>query len=233
MIGLAREVSSSPLSFWAYFMDHLSDDLQLFWTHTWLSIVPVVLALLIALPIGWLANRYSWSYPPIMGITGLLYTIPSIALFVLIPPLLGLDPLSVVQVAIALTIYSVALLVRVVADGLSSVNEDTRQAAIAIGYTPFARLLKVDLPIATPVIVAGLRVAVVSNVSIVAIASTVGFQNLGSLFITGYQLSTGTSPYYPPIVLGLILCLILALALDAVVIAVGRALTPWRKAVRS
>ena len=225
--------SSSPLSFWSYFMDHRSTDLGLLWSHTWLSVVPVIIALLIALPLGWLANRFSWSYPPIMSVSGLLYTIPSIALFVLVPPLLHLDQLSLLQVPIALTVYSVALLVRVVADGLASVSEDTRQAATAVGYTPLVRFFKVDLPIAVPVIVAGLRVAVVSNVSIVAIAGTIGFQNLGSLFITGYQLSSGTDPYYPPIVLGLLLCVILALVLDAAVIAVGRGLTPWRRAVRS
>ncbi|WP_243762968.1 ABC transporter permease [Allobranchiibius sp. CTAmp26] len=232
MSGFANEVSSSPLSFWSYFMDHRSADLQLLWSHTWLSVVPVVLGLVIALPLGWLSNRFSWSYPPIMTVSGLLYTIPSIALFVLIPPLLHLDQLSELQVPIALTVYSVALLVRVVADGLGSVSEDTRQAATAIGFTPLARLLKVDLPIAVPVITAGLRVAVVSNVSIVAIAGTIGFQNLGNLFTTGYQLSSGTSPYYPPIVLGLVLCVILALALDALVILAGRGLTPWRRAAR-
>ncbi|MEO8749766.1 MAG: hypothetical protein ABI384_05150, partial [Allobranchiibius sp.] len=122
MIAASGAPSSSPWAFWSYFMDHRSADLELLWSHTWLSVVPVVVALVIALPLGWLANRFSWSYPPIMSISGLLYTIPSIALFVLVPPLLGLDQLSQLQVPIALTVYSVALLVRVVADGLSSVS---------------------------------------------------------------------------------------------------------------
>lgn len=232
MIGAEGPPSSSPWAFWSYFLDNLSTDLNLFWTHTWLSIVPVLIGLLIALPIGWLANRFSFSYPPIMSISGLLYTIPSLALFVVIPALLNLDPLTSLSVPIALTIYSVALLIRVVADGLSSVSEDTRQAATAVGYTPLARFLKVDLPIAVPVITAGLRVAVVSNVSIIAVAGTIGKQNLGTLFDTGFQLSV-TKPYYPPIVLGLILCVVLALALDALVVLTGRALTPWRRAVAS
>lgn len=213
-------------------MDNLGTDLHLLWSHTWLSVVPVVIGLLIAMPLGWLANRFSWSYPPIMSISGLLYTIPSIALFVVVPPLLNLDPLTSLQVPIALTVYSVALLIRVVADGLSSVNTETQQAATAIGYTPIARFFKVDLPIAVPVITAGIRVAVVSNVSIVAVAGTIGFRNLGSLFDSGFQLSV-SQPYYPPIVLGLLLCLILALVLDAVVITIGRGLTPWRRAVQS
>lgn len=232
MSALADSASStSPLHFWSYFMDHRSHDLSLLWAHTWLSVVPVVIGLAIALPLGWLARRYRWVYPPMMSVTGLLYTIPSIALFVLIPPVLGLDPLTPLQVPIALTIYSVALLVRVVADGLGSVSPETIQAATAVGFKPVGRFFKVELPIAVPVIAAGLRVAVVANVSIVAVAGTIGMQNLGALFDDGFKLST-TTPYYPPIVLGILLCVVLALVLDVIVIGLNRLLTPWRKAVR-
>jgi osmoprotectant transport system permease protein len=228
---LLDSASSSPWHFWGYFLDHRSEDLGLLWDHTWLSVVPVVIALLLALPLGWLARRYQWAYPPMMSITGLLYTIPSIALFVLIPPLLGLDPLSPLQVPIALTVYSLALLVRVVADGLGAVPGETVQAATALGYRPAARFFRVELPIAVPVITAGLRVAVVANVSIVTVAGTIGFDNLGRLFDTGFKLSTDT-PYYPPIVLGIVLCLLLALVLDALVVGTSWLLTPWRRAVR-
>ena len=224
--------SSSPLHFWGYFMDHLSTDLGYLWDHAWLSVLPVVVALILALPLGWLSRRYDWAYPPMMSLTGLLYTIPSIALFVLIPPLLGLDVLSLWQVPIALTIYSLALLVRVVADGLAAVPDDTVQAATALGYRPLGRFFRVELPIAVPVITAGLRVAVVANVSIVTVAGTIGFDNLGRLFDTGFKLSTNT-PYYPPIVLGIVLCVLLALALDGIVVLVSRMLTPWRRAVPS
>ena len=213
----------------SYFHDHFNEVMTELWAHTWLSTVPVVIGLLLALPLGWIARRYSFTYPPIMTVTGLLYTIPSIALFVLIPPLLGLDPLTPLQVPIALTIYSVALLVRVVADGLGSVSETTTNAATAIGYTGPRRFFAVDLPIAVPVISAGVRVAVVSNVSIVAVAGTIGMTNLGSLFDQGYQLSVN-GPYYPPILLGLVLCILLALVLDAVVVLITRFLTPWRRA---
>ena len=231
MIALlpAADDPSAPWKFWDYFTAHRGDVLDLLWTHAWLSVVPVLIGLLLAVPVGWLARRYSFSYPPIMTLSGLLYTIPSIALFVMIPPLLGLDPLSPLQVPIALTVYSFALLVRVVADGLASVDEDTLQAATAIGYTRVGRFFRVELPIAIPVLVAGLRVALVSNVSIIAVAGTIGMRNLGNLFETGYQQSTD-GPYYPPIVLGLLLCLVLALALDAATIGLGRLATPWRKA---
>jgi len=224
--------SSSPLHFWGYFLDHRGEVLGWLWDHAWLSVVPVVIGLLIALPLGWLARRHRWVYPPMMSITGLLYTIPSIALFVLVPPLLGLDPLSPLQVPIALSVYSTALLVRVVADGLGAVPIETVQAATALGYKPVGRFFRVELPIAVPVISAGLRVAVVANVSIVAVAGTIGMSNLGLLFDQGFKLSTNT-PYYPPIVLGIVLCVLLALVLDIAVVLISRMLTPWRRAVKS
>jgi len=135
--------SSSPGHFFAYFLDNTSKVMGLLWAHTWLSVVPVVIALILALPLGWLARRYQWAYPPMMSLTGLLYTIPSIALFVLVPPILGLDPLSPLQVPIALTLYSLALLVRVVADGLASVPQETTQAATAASRPGPCRLRRI------------------------------------------------------------------------------------------
>ncbi|NUR60470.1 MAG: ABC transporter permease [Catenulispora sp.] len=211
-------------------MDHRAEDLRWLWDHTYLSLIPVVIGLVIALPLGWLSRRYGWLYPPMVSISGLLYTIPSIALFVMVPPLLGLKSLDPLQVPIALTVYSVALLVRVVADGLASVPEDVAQAATAVGYKRLSLLFRVELPIAVPVIAAGLRVATVSNVSMVAIAGTIGQENLGRLFDQGKQLST-TGPYYPPIVLGIVLCVLLALTFDLLIVFGTRMLTPWRRAV--
>ena len=222
--------SSSPLHFWGYFMDHRSEDLRWLWDHAYLSVIPVVIGLAIALPLGYLSRRYGWLYPPMVSISGLLYTIPSIALFVMVPPLLGLKSLDPLQVPIALTVYSVALLVRVVADGLASVPEDVTQAATAVGYTRLKRLFRVELPIAVPVIAAGLRVATVSNVSMVAVAGTIGQENLGRLFDQGKQLST-TGPYYPPIVLGIVLCVLLALTFDLLIVFGARSLTSWRRVV--
>jgi osmoprotectant transport system permease protein len=229
---LATDANSSPWHFWTYFMDHRSDDLGYLWDHVYLSLLPVVVGLIISLPLGYVARRYRWSYPPIISITGLLYTIPSIALFVIVPPLFGLKSLDPKQVPIALTIYSVALLVRVVADGLASVSDETLLAASAMGFGRMRRLFSVELPIAAPVIAAGLRVATVSNVSLVAVAGTIGMDNLGRLFDEGIQLSTPT-PYYPPIVLGIVLCVLLALTFDGLIVLGTRLLTPWRRAVAS
>jgi osmoprotectant transport system permease protein len=231
MSTLASSASSSPLHFWGYFLDHRSQDLTWLWDHVYLSLIPVVIGLAIALPLGWLSRRYKWVYPPMVSVMGLLYTIPSIALFVLVPPLFGLKALDPKQVPIALTVYSVALLVRVVADGLASVPEDVTQAATAVGMGRLRRLVSVELPIAVPVIAAGLRVATVANVSLVAVAGTIGQENLGRLFDEGKQLST-TGPYYPPIVLGIVLCVLLALTFDLLIVLGTRLLTPWRRAVQ-
>ncbi|WP_129785767.1 ABC transporter permease [Promicromonospora panici] len=192
--------------------------------HAVLSVIPTVLGLLIAIPLAWWASRSARFYPLIVGASGLLYTVPSIALFVLLPQLLGtkiLDPLNVV---VALTVYSVALLVRVIADGLASVPHDTVQAATAMGYRPWQRLLHVELPVAVPAIGGGLRVAVVSNVSIVTMAALLGIPQLGSLFTEGFSLRLTL-----PIVVGIVLCLVLSVVLDVLVHAGTRALTPWQQ----
>jgi osmoprotectant transport system permease protein len=214
------------MSVLTYFSDNRDDVLSWLGYHAWLSAIPVVLGLIISLPLGWLAVRKRWLYPPVVGIAGLLYTIPSIALFVILPDLLGTQILDPINVAVALTIYTVALLVRVVADGLSAVPDDVAQAATAMGYRRFQRLLKVELPIAVPVIAAGLRVAAVSNVSLVAVAATIGVPELGQLFTTGFQYY-----YYSPIVLGIVLCVALAMAFDTVIVLATRLLTPWQRAV--
>ncbi len=217
--------------FIGYFRQDAADITNLFFEHVWLSAIPVLLGLAIALPIGYLARRYAWSYPPLVGLSGLLYTIPSIALFVLAPGILGTRILDPVNVLLPLTVYTVALLVRVVADGLASVPDDVLQSASAMGFGRFARLWRVELPIAVPVISAGLRVAAVSNVGAVTVATAIGTAQLGQLFNTGLQMSSYRA-YYAPIVLGIVLCVVLALIYDLLIVAGTRMLTPWRRAVR-
>jgi osmoprotectant transport system permease protein len=231
-VNLLAAVDTSPFGMFEYFSDNRAQVLSWTWSHAWLSLLPVVIGLVLSLPLGWLARRYRFVYPPMVSLTGLLYTIPSIALFVMLPRVLGTQILDPINVVIALSVYSVALLVRVVADGLGAVPDDVAQAATAMGHTSFQRLRKVDLPIAVPVIAAGLRVATVSNVSMVAVAATIGVPELGQLFTNGFQLSVG-SPYYPPIMLGIVLCVLLALLFDLTIVALTRAMTPWRRVVVS
>jgi osmoprotectant transport system permease protein len=209
-----------------YIKDNHAEIVDRFIAHLWLSVLPVVLGLLIALPIGWLASQYKWSYPPITNIAGLLYTIPSLALFVIMPSIIHTKILSPVNVVVALTIYTVALLIRVVADGLNSVPEEVRAAATAMGFKGVGRFLKVDLPIAVPVITAGVRVATVANVSLVSVGALIGVSQLGSLFTDGF-----TQYRNSVVLLGVLLCLALALVLDGLILLGYRWLTPWQRAV--
>jgi len=209
-----------------YYRDNQEQILNWLGWHAWLSALPLVIGLLIALPLGWLARRYRWLYPPLVTVAGLLYTIPSLALFILLPGVLKTRILDPNNVVVALTIYTVALLVRVVADALGAVPDEVLQAATAMGYRRIGRLLRVELPIAVPVIAAGLRVAAVSNVSLVSVAALIGVPELGQLFTNGFQLS-----YQTPILLGILLSVLLALAFDTVIQLAARILTPWRRAV--
>ena len=211
-----------------WFLDHIPEVLRLAWTHAYLAGIPLVVGLLLALPLGWLARRYTWLYAPFTAGFGLLYTIPSLALFVMLPLFTGYGILSPVNVVIALSLYTLALLVRTVADGLGAVPDHVQNAATAMGYTRGKRFFAIELPLAVPVIAAGLRVATVANVSLVAIAGTIGIPELGQLFVTGFQLSVN-GPYYPPIVLGIVLCVALALVLDGLIVLGTRLSTPWRQ----
>ena len=204
---------------------HLDDIWSLTVQHAWLSAVPTLLGLLVSIPLGWMARRWSWAYVPLVAGTGLLYTIPSLAMFILMPLVLGtlvLDPLNVV---VAMTLYTVALLTRTVADALASVPDDVVAAARAMGFGGVRRFLTVDLPLATPVIGAGMRVAAVSNVSIVSVAALIGVPQLGSLFTDGFQ-----RDFLDPIIAGIVACVVLALVFDLVIVLVVRFLTPWARA---
>ncbi|MDQ2749128.1 MAG: ABC transporter permease subunit [Actinomycetota bacterium] len=213
---------------WQYLRDNQSDIAQWTWTTVWLAGGSLLAGLIIALPLGWVANRYRWSYPPLVTLAGLIYTIPSLVLFVTMPGLLGTKVLDPINVGVALTAYTVALLVRVVADGLASVSADTLAAASAMGYTGRQRLFAVQFPISIPVIGAGLRVAAVSNVSLISVASLVGVAQLGELFVRG---SRGIT--LVPIVLGVVIIMLLAFAFDAVILVAMRLMTPWQRAARA
>lgn len=205
--------------------DNWRTVLDLAVSHLWLAVIPLVLGLVVSLPLGWAAKRWPRSYPAILTSTGLLYTIPSLALFVMMPLLLGtkiLDPLNVV---VAMTVYTVALLVRTVADGLRSVPDHIEQAATAMGYRGLRRLFGVELPLAVPVVAAGLRVAAVSNVSIISVASILGVSQLGDLLVDGYN-----RVIWGELLAGVVACVLLALVLDALIVLGTRALTPWRRA---
>ena len=205
-----------------WFLGHLDQVWQLMLSHAVLALIPLVVGLLLAIPLGWLARRYRVLYTPLIAGTGLLYTIPSLALFILMPLVLGTGILDPVNVVVALTIYTIALLVRTVADGLGSVPDEVVQAATAMGIGRFRVFWSVELPLAVPVIAAGLRVAAVSNVSIVSVAALLGIPQLGSLFTDGFARN-----FLDPIAVGILACMVLALAMDLAILLLSRAVTPW------
>jgi len=188
-----------------------------------LGVVPALLGLVISIPAGVACARWRWFYAPVLSVTSILYAIPSIALFVVLIDYTGLSDTTVI---IPLTLFSLCVLLPSVVDGLRSVPPAVRQAATAMGYGPARRLLRVELPLAVPVIIAGLRVAVVSSISLATIGQLIGVSSLGYLFIDGLQRSFPTEIW-----VGLFLVIVLALVCDLILIIIRRALTPW--AVRS
>ena len=206
----------------SWLADNWSTVLTLAWRSLYLAGIPLVIGFVLSIPLGWAASRWSRAYPAIITSTGLLYTIPSLAMFVIMPVLLGTKILDPVNVIVAMTIYTVALLVRTVADGLNAVPDDIAQAATAMGYQGVRRLFGVELPLAAPVIAAGLRVAAVSNVSIVSVATLIGVSQLGDLLVDGYN-----RVIWGELLTGIIACVLLALALDAVIVVGTRVVTPW------
>ncbi|GAA0566367.1 ABC transporter permease subunit [Paractinoplanes ferrugineus] len=192
--------------------------------HIWLALVPVVLGFVIALPIGYLGVRFPRLYHPLVNVCGVLYSIPSLALFVFLPVLLGTKILSPLNIVVALTIYTVALLSRTVADGLRSVDPLVVESATAMGYRRLRRLVDVQLPVALPVILAGLRVATVANISLVSVGALIGVGGLGQLFTRGFQLF-----YLEPIIVGIVLSVALAGIADLTIVLIQRWITPWTR----
>ncbi|MFG1816363.1 ABC transporter permease [Kribbella sp. NPDC049174] len=211
-------------------MSWIADNLDLIWEqlreHIYLAIIPVILGLLIAVPLGYVATRFSWLANPLIALGGVLYSVPSIALFIVLPAVLGTKVLSPVNIIVALTIYTVSLLIRNVIDGLRSVPVEVRQSAVAVGYGSMHRLIAVDLPIAVPVIFAGLRVVTVANISMVSVGAVIGIGGLGELFTLGFQ-----RDFLTPVVVGVVLSLLLALLADLALVGLQRVLTPWARVI--
>jgi len=196
--------------------------------HLFFALPPVVIGLVLAVPLGWLANRTRTGRTLMINVAGLLYTIPSLALFVLLPPILNTRILDASNVIIALTVYTLALLVRTVADALSAVPQVVVNAATAMGYGPLRRFVAVELPLSVPVVLAGLRVAAVSSISLVTVGALLGFGGLGKMFTDGFQRGIPVE-----IVTGIVLVLLLALIVDGLLLLLGRVLTPWDRVGRT
>ncbi len=207
---------------WAWIQRNLAMIGSLLVEHIILSVLPVLIALIVSLPLGFLVFKTKRVANVILAFLGVIYSIPSLALFVMMPLILGTKILNPVNIVAASAIYSIALLVRSVVDGLRSVPASVKQSASAVGYGWLRRLFRVELPLAMPVIYAGLRVVTVSNIALVSVAVLIGSGALGKLFDLGFG-----SFFYTPIIVGLVLMLALALVADALILLIQRGTLPW------
>jgi osmoprotectant transport system permease protein len=213
---------------WNWIANNITDEiLPALIGHIYLSFVSVAIALAISLPTGILVSRYRKAYPPVTFITGVLYSIPSLALFALLVtvPGIGLGPRAVI---IALVAYSLLVLIRNVVAGMDSVPEETKDAARGMGLTARQILFKVEIPLALPVIVAGVRIATVTVIGIATIGAYISGGGLGELIFTGISRNFPTR-----VIVGAVLATLLAVLADLSLLAVERYLRPWARARRA
>ena len=210
---------------WAWLDRNWDTVLDALVEHAQITFAALALGMLIAFPVGLVAFHWRRTYPPILLVTEILYTIPSLALFVLLINLVGLGRTPVV---IGLTIYSLVILVRNLVEGLRAVSPEVSGAATAMGYGDLRRLLQVELPLAAPALVAGLRAAAVSTISLVSVGALIGTGGLGQLFIHGFQVDNPVEVWT-----GIVATVAFALAVDALIVVGARGLTPWTRVARS
>ncbi|MFC0672775.1 ABC transporter permease [Brachybacterium hainanense] len=207
-------------------MSWILDNIDLIGSHTLAHLAqalpPILASFLLALPIAKGATALGWLRGGVSTASALLYAIPSLPLFIVLPIILGTSIRSQINIVVALTLYGLALMVPAAIDAYRSVDTDVLRSATAQGYGPAARFFQVELPLAGPVLLAGLRVVVVSTVSLVTVGGVLGVPSLGMLFVDGFQRGITAE-----ILSGIVLTAALALALDALLVLVGRALMPW------
>lgn len=206
-------------------LDNLSTIVDAGWAHLWLALPAIVISFLVAVPIAYLANRYRWSRFTVLLAAALLYAIPSLPLFIVLPLVLGTPVRSTTNVVAALGLYGVALMVRYAADALDAVEPDTLLAATAMGYGATRRFLSVQLPLAGPALLAGVRVLSVSTVSLVPVSALLGVNSLGLLLTDGFQRGIVAE-----VLAGIVATVVVALAVDLGLVALGRLVLPWERA---
>lgn len=190
--------------------------------HVWITVVSVVLALLVALPLALVARRWRRASGPVLGLTTILYTVPSLAMYALLLPVFGVSASVVVA---GLLLYSLTVLVRNILAGLESVPEEAREAARGMGYGPGRLLFGVELPLALPALMAGVRIATVSAVSLTTVGAIVGYGGLGNLIYDGMN-----SYFKAEVLTASVICVLLAVLADVLLLGLQRLLTPWTRA---
>ena len=217
-----QEPPGNPWFSWRYVQDNADTIIAALREHVTLTATAVLIAALVAIPLAVVAYWFRSLTGPILALSGVLYTIPSLALFAFLGPYLGIGTKTVL---VGLVVYALLVIIRNTLAGLNKVPEEVRDAARGMGYGRFAQLLRVDLPLALPGILTGLRLATVSTVALTTVGVLVGHGGLGQLILGGF-----TSNFYKAqIATGAVLCVALALALDLVLAGAGRLLTPWTR----
>ncbi|HEU4946313.1 MAG TPA: ABC transporter permease [Kribbella sp.] len=220
--ALAAEEPANPWFTWDYVRDNSGDLRAALEDHIVLTVETIAISVLIAFPLAVLAHRYRRLAGPVLGLTGVLYTIPSLALFAFIAPYTGLTQRTVL---IGLVMYALLILVRNILAGLEGVPPDVREAAQGMGYGRGRMLWRVEVPVALPAIMAGVRVATVSTVALVTVGVIVGYGGLGGLILRGFQ----NNFYRAEIVTASVLTVALGLTLDLLLAGTTRLLTPWAR----
>ena len=211
---------------WAWDNRELVTELTI--EHLQLVIIPIIVAFLLSLPIGWLATQSGRGRGVIIGAISVLYAVPSLALFVMLPAIMGTSVLSPLNVMVALALYGIAIQVRITADAFSSVPQSVTGAATAVGYGHWRRIFTVDLPLAGPVILAGMRVVSASTVSLASVGALIGVPGLGYFFTDGFNRSFPTE-----IMVGIVMTIIVAVALDGLLVLIGRLSMPWQSQTKT
>lgn len=206
----------------AYWHDYSSEIRSAVLQHLEITVLAVLLGMVVAAPVALIARRVRPVRTPVLGLTTALYTIPSLALLPLLVPFTGLTMTTVV---IGLAIYALTILVRAFLEGLDSVPPEVREAAKGLGYGAGRRLVRVELPLAVPVMLAGVRVATVSTVALTTVGTLVAYGGLGNLISDGV-----TNNFRAELFTAAVLCVVMAIVLDVLLVLVGRLLTPWRRA---
>lgn len=207
----------------SYLSDYRSELVAATRQHLGITVASVALGLLIALPLALLARRYRPLESAILAITTGLYTIPSLALFPLIVPFTGLTEKTVI---IGLALYTLTILVRNTLEGLRAVPDEVRESALGMGFSRTRMLVRVELPLAVPVVMAGLRIATVSTVALTTVGAIVSYGGLGNMLADGVS-----SNFKAEILAASVLCVLLAVVLDLLLVVVQRLLTPWTRGV--
>jgi osmoprotectant transport system permease protein len=222
LAGVIAQEDTEPLIRWIWITDHLDDILSRGLQHLYLTVASVGIGFAIAFPLAVLASRRRKVAPPITWLLGVLYTIPAIAFIFLLLPVTGF---SLTTVAIPLIAYSLLILFRNTLAGLDGVDADVKEAALGMGLSRRQVLWKVEIPLALPVVIAGLRIATVSAIGLVTIAALIGRGGFGQFIQLGLQ-----TFFWTPLLVGVVLSVVMAFLADVLLLGIQRLATPWTRA---